>query len=105
MPMNSSLPALVLLASVAACGNGGPGFRHGITIDPNLPHEDPSNYPENPVVSVPAVVACPYKATNACPDAGMIDSPEAAAAERSEPVDDAPTETSSDASVDEPTAD
>ena len=30
------------------------------TIDPNLPHEDPSSYPDNPIVSVPPVTASPY---------------------------------------------
>jgi hypothetical protein len=29
------------------------------TVDPNLPSEDPSVYPENPVVSVPPVIASP----------------------------------------------
>jgi len=30
------------------------------TIDQNLPHEDPSSYPDNPVVSVPPVTASPF---------------------------------------------
>ena len=29
------------------------------TIDQNLPHEDPSSYPDNPIVSVPPVTASP----------------------------------------------
>jgi hypothetical protein len=31
------------------------------TIDQNLPHEDPSSYPDNPIVSVPPVTASPYQ--------------------------------------------
>jgi hypothetical protein len=31
------------------------------TIDTNLPHEDPSSYPDNPIVSIPPVIASPYK--------------------------------------------
>ena len=30
------------------------------TIDQNLPHEDPSSYPDNPIVSVPPVTASPF---------------------------------------------
>jgi hypothetical protein len=32
-----------------------------VTVDPNLPSEDPSAYPENPVVSVPPVIASATK--------------------------------------------
>ena len=31
------------------------------SIDPNLPHEDPSSYPDNPIISVPPVIASPYQ--------------------------------------------
>jgi len=31
------------------------------TIDTNLPKDDPSSYPDNPIVSVPPVTASPYK--------------------------------------------
>ena len=31
------------------------------TVDPNLPTEDPSAYPENPIISVPPVTASPFK--------------------------------------------
>jgi hypothetical protein len=47
------------------------------TIDPNLPREDPWSYPDNPIPSVPPVIACPYKATNACPDVWASDSADA----------------------------
>ena len=31
------------------------------TVDPNLPTEDPSAYPENPIISVPPVTASPIR--------------------------------------------
>jgi hypothetical protein len=30
------------------------------TIDPSVPREDPSSYPDNPVVSVPPIVSSPF---------------------------------------------
>jgi hypothetical protein len=30
-------------------------------VDPNLPHEDPSSYPDNPIISVPPVISSPYR--------------------------------------------
>ena len=31
------------------------------TIDPNLPRDDPSSYPDNPIISIPPVIASPFK--------------------------------------------
>jgi hypothetical protein len=47
------------------------------TIDPNLPREDPASYPDDPIVSVPPVIACPTDSLNNCQDAGAAadDSP------------------------------
>jgi hypothetical protein len=64
---------LFLLAPVlASCSsNGGTGpFR--LSIDPNLPREDPSSYPDNPVVSAPPVFPCPFEPPNCLgpPDSG-----------------------------------
>src|SRR5258706_8203288 len=56
----------------ASCG-GGAG-RTGRSIDINLPHDDPSSYPDNPILTVPPTTACPYKAVGGCPaerDAGV----------------------------------
>jgi|SRR5882724_4455505 len=66
--------SLLLVSLVSACGDG-KGVWYGETkvtrtIDTNLPHDDPTSYPDNPVVTPPPVFPCPYKSISGCPDLG-----------------------------------
>src|SRR5262245_9019965 len=64
--VRSPLPSLLVFAALS-CGDATGQFSR-VHIDPNLPREDPTSYPDNPVVSVPPVIACPFEARNGCPD-------------------------------------
>jgi hypothetical protein len=85
---------LVFLPMASSCSDAGFAVG-GRAIEPNLPHEDPASYPDNPIsVEPPRVEACPFKSTNACPDVWAP------------PAGDAGTEAGQDASlVDEPDSD
>jgi hypothetical protein len=58
---------LFFLPLISSCSDAGFAVG-GRAIEPNLPREDPASYPDNPITSVPPVIACPYKSTNGCPD-------------------------------------
>jgi hypothetical protein len=64
---------LLFVPQVVSCGTG--SAKLTTTIDPNIPREDPSSYPNNPDVYVPPVIACPFKSTSGCPDAGVAADP------------------------------
>src|SRR5438445_12106515 len=101
--------SLLLLSLVSSCGDG-KVIRYGETrvtrtIDTNLPEEDPSGYPDNPVVTPPPVFPCPYKSISGCPDLGAdggpvdaFGSPEADASSEAQ-ADDPSSETQGDGAM------
>jgi hypothetical protein len=58
---------LLFVLVVVSCNVDVGSGQISTTIDPNIPREDPANYPKNPIVSIPPVVADPADASDGAP--------------------------------------